>query len=225
MLSHTNTVFDLAISLGYNCRPAFQLKKIGLRKQSFPFDWNVAYLDSITQAINEDFKNIYDCHFTTDGNSYLQNSVYPYWIFVHIDINNTESRKVYDRRITRLEKVLNSNHNVLFVAWDFIINEKIINNFIETVGKKYPKLKFKLLFVQEIFSDVNVVEFVSETDHLVFYKIYSTVDMYSVHTTVFDGHDNYKNLFNQFKFDIKLIPDDIPSNTLTNKSEKNEYLD
>lgn len=202
--------FDIVISIGYACRMAMMLSRLNLRKQAFPFDWNGADLISITQAIGEDFANIYDFESSPEMDIEKQcfkHKIYNSWNFCHLDVRNEKIRKLYDRRINRLRKVLNSSYNVLFTAWNHTLDKDIINKFIETIKIKYPKLKFHVLFIQEIYTKKNIVEFIENNDYYSIYKIHGPInsDKYPGHN---QGTDLYINLFNNFKFDIKIIPND-----------------
>lgn len=45
----------LCISLGFNCFPALNLERIGLRQQAFPFDWNITSLRGLCNILENNF--------------------------------------------------------------------------------------------------------------------------------------------------------------------------
>lgn len=50
----------IAISLGYNCFPAFHLRDHGLRMRSFPFDWNITPFNALYAILERDFEGFVD---------------------------------------------------------------------------------------------------------------------------------------------------------------------
>jgi hypothetical protein len=50
----------IAISLGYNCFPAFHLRDHGLRIRSFPFDWNITPFKALYAILEHDFEGFVD---------------------------------------------------------------------------------------------------------------------------------------------------------------------
>lgn len=69
MTSH----YDCIFSLGYRCSSAGLIKSLGLKRESYPFDWMVSRLPIIEDCIETDFKylldpNHYTCIESTTGN-------------------------------------------------------------------------------------------------------------------------------------------------------------
>jgi hypothetical protein len=46
---------SLCVSLGFNCFPALQLNRCGLRTLAFPFDWNITPLYSLREVLQSHF--------------------------------------------------------------------------------------------------------------------------------------------------------------------------
>ena len=52
--------YDLFMSVGIDCRPAIQLKRAGLRKKSFPLDWQMRYsLDTVIHLFQTKFEDFF----------------------------------------------------------------------------------------------------------------------------------------------------------------------
>jgi hypothetical protein len=69
----TTSQYDCIFSLGYRCSSAGLIKSLGLKLESYPFDWMVSRLPIIEDCIKTEFKylldpNHYECVESTTGN-------------------------------------------------------------------------------------------------------------------------------------------------------------
>lgn len=127
--------FDKVISLGGTCQVAHQLNRLGLRFESYPFDWLFSTdPDKLTEAISNDFRDWleYDNlkeEKTTTAHKRIVDSRYN-MIHQHIfplDIPLSESYKdtkaIADRRVKRLLDLKNSGKRILFIRTNLTADE------------------------------------------------------------------------------------------------------
>jgi hypothetical protein len=167
----------VCISLGSSCDAAAALKRVGMRVQSYPFDWlwNISGgITYITQMLSSDFKNV------LDRSSYMKSRhwrfgeekeviVYKYYPeIVHIHGNpleNSEEHLKLQRRFQRLMDLLCDNtwkkcflyqvnideirmKNMLVSDQEIIEYQlKECNVFIDLLCDKYPKIVYEFLIV------------------------------------------------------------------------------
>ena len=55
-MNNTEEEYDRIVSLGYRCSSAGILKSLGLKSESYPFDWLVSRLPIIEDCIQTEFK-------------------------------------------------------------------------------------------------------------------------------------------------------------------------
>ena len=65
-MNNSNTQYDQICSLGYRCSSAGILKSLGLKTESYPFDWLVSRLPIIEHCLQTGFKHFlevdnYEC--------------------------------------------------------------------------------------------------------------------------------------------------------------------
>lgn len=105
-----NREFRYIISLGYFCSVAQELKRLGLRDASYPFDWVIADFSGVMEAIENGFQSwlAYDCLSQwQDYPQYYRNSLYN--VDFYHDFSKYKSLKKqiksveekYQRRIAR----------------------------------------------------------------------------------------------------------------------------
>jgi len=179
------------ISLGYNCSIKIYIKSIN-DQETHLFDWIGSPMWGINKLINDNFDlfNIDDYGlieiFITDApDKYIFSNKKYYFKFIHdlptgmtldktilhankngelIKINYYQQFKSkYERRIERLNTLLNSTNSIVFLRLEeVLINKKIhdeyinyyskpeiehVKEFINIIKDKYPNLKFKLIFI------------------------------------------------------------------------------
>lgn len=167
--------YDLCISIGSNCDVAFALKKLNLRKESFPFDWllisyqyGLAYVSQLIETNFNDF--LYPLEY--DENNKVYPVKYPKLKFYHHDLianlvyknedynNISDLTETFKKRAQRFMNVLTSNINVLLIYY-FKNNKKnnqkninilidgirMINNTIDNINLQNNKCNKLLLIV------------------------------------------------------------------------------
>ncbi len=98
------------ISLGYFCLVAQDLEKMGLRNQSFPFDWAISYFPNVIDVIDKEFTGFmnYD-HLSQNvsNRAHYHEDVYHFYSFHYfdkyksLDSQYESVKNKYDRRIER----------------------------------------------------------------------------------------------------------------------------
>jgi hypothetical protein len=146
------------ISLGNTCTVANQLNKLGLRNNSYPFDWCKINLDQLNKVLENNFKNYSNIkikkystnhkYFKSDNinGSYILTNEYNIEFAHELYTNNIQDlenlKKKIDLRINRFIKL--KNKKIIFIIFDLINKNqliKLINNL-----KKYFSI-FKILYI------------------------------------------------------------------------------
>lgn len=169
--SVTLSNYDEIISLGSQCNPGLSLRKLNLKKETYPFDW----LRSNSKIIYDVLVNGYDKYLDFDGESsddYFVKDIdcitykkfptshinkygqyFTHYKFIKINEIYLKFKKYFDRFF----ELLSSNKNVLFIHCheEYIYHKKSrdnselfydylckINDFLE---QNYPDLKFEII--------------------------------------------------------------------------------
>jgi len=136
------------IPIGVNCDPSLYLRSRGLRQTAFPFDWAVVPMQSVIELIANDFSGFLDPEsviflpptkrlLISEDGSHLEISndiITPvvcarYRILFPHDFPEAgakvfgEVRAKYSRRIEKLEKLLRSDTEVVFVCSTAPLND------------------------------------------------------------------------------------------------------
>jgi len=141
------------ISLGGWCGTSFGLRGNGLRDCSLPFDWVRSKFEGVIDCIDTNFSNFIPNPLIREENK--DGSLFAYrgknFSFYHDDFSNERHWKKFGRRIRRFKKILNNSKQVVFmrtiITNDYELETKQTNNFHEVVNKKYPNLKYILIYV------------------------------------------------------------------------------
>lgn len=175
--------FDKVISLGGNCYPKIYFSFVKYNQETYFFD----YLGSPMWAVNELIDNNFSFLFnkedyenmnilTNTPNEYIYTNKKYYLVLRHdfeyqklkkgkILINDSQFKEFqdkYERRIIRMNELLNSNKNILFVRFHENKNKIIYSDyeekykkneleylfdFSELIKKKFLTLKFKIIYI------------------------------------------------------------------------------
>ena len=146
------------VSLGYFCGIANDLEKLGLRNQSYPFDWGISELSKVIYALEHQFNDFMEYNNMSQSvnfREHYRDDKYDFYFF-H-DFNKYKSfdeqynsvKKKYERRINRLleniktptlfiryisTESMDENGNAVELKW---IEENY--NYIVKVLKSYNK--------------------------------------------------------------------------------------
>ncbi len=152
--------FEHIISIGYFCSVAIELERKGFREASFPFDWTITDLDTVTDLIAVKFENLFAYRqlfsnevppFNIVGN-YKFNILFYHDFKQRLDIKSQLKlvKIKYTRRIKRLLGLLNSQDSILFIRYISEESKKKdtqqkINRFINVIKKIHPNFKIILI--------------------------------------------------------------------------------
>jgi hypothetical protein len=157
----------IIVSLGGNCAISYQLKKLGLRNKSYPFDWCKMSISKLNKVLENDFESFSDVKINKysqnhllevneDGKEYKNIGSYivknKYNIsFAHEIKTDTEEeikdfKKTLERRIKRFKNL--NNHDITFVILN-LENVKNINVKLEFLLKNLKMYfkDFKLIYI------------------------------------------------------------------------------
>ncbi|BAE74040.1 hypothetical protein SGGMMB4_01773 [Sodalis glossinidius str. 'morsitans'] len=210
------------VSLGSHCLTASILKKYGLKKASFPFDWIFSSPEVVIDCLNDEFELFLDKrqHKFVTGNRvngssepgathiYFQEHYGTKEFFTHRDTTIEENYNYYSRAVSRFKELLKSDEGKLFI----IIsrgNRDLINNFDAlTKALEQKTNNFFLVGVQLLHSRTESFPlFLDEKKNTVNSALYSFSS-----TSVEEFRDHYPSMTDEMiilslisDFDIKLI--------------------
>ena len=149
--------FDRVISLGQDCSVAGSLRTIKYKEYSYPFDWNITYLNFITDCFRTKFKNFETifgkCTLCKIGKLCLHNNIH----FYHDELKVTEELiQKYIKRGQRLHNLLNENKKILFIRKAEYESQKNICDLIDVILENYPTLDFKILLINRVVGDEDI---------------------------------------------------------------------
>ena len=148
------------ISLGSNCSISYQLKNLGIRDKSYPFDWCKVSLSQVKNVLENKFKDFSDIkikkfssnheykHNNKYGSFVLNNKyniTFAHELFINSDKNIHKFKNILDRRIQRFLE--HKNDYIIFVILEY--NKFNDNKLLELITKlnKYFNY-FKILYIK-----------------------------------------------------------------------------
>jgi len=196
--------------MGSRCATATIIKNLGLKHESYPFDWMVSKLPTIQHCIQTDFAEFLNptnyvmstCDTTQKCdnevkvlnteqvliNKYYQkdlviNTTYHFELAMnHKNILNTDDRNYYYRCIDRLYKQLNSNEKKLLLHISIIIGINEYNATRDSIIKEM--IEFNTYISQNFAHTFGLFFVLVKHTSASSEKIYSdaTVDIYKIET-------------------------------------------
>ena len=144
--------FDRIISLGQDCAVAASLRKFKFKDSSYPFDWNITNIKFIADCFRtkfDIFNEISDC-LERSGNGRLKykNRIYFYHDSINLECLATKNK--YIRRSERLHNLLYEDKKILFIRKAPNDTMDQIQHLIKLIRRFYPKLKFKILLINNL---------------------------------------------------------------------------
>lgn len=125
------------ISLGTNCAISYQLKKYGLRKEAYPFDWCNVNFKNLLNVLENNFIDYNELeikkfstnhlHIDTSIGTYILKNKYGI-TFAHEVLDNSTLDLFSDtlsRRIERFKNLTDNQTKIVFIRIE--LEEKIIN--------------------------------------------------------------------------------------------------
>ena len=205
--------YDFIIPLGTDCSIAGALSNLGKRKCSFPFDWCIIKLNRIKFLFKNNFQDFFNKdELIKSGNGFPKtkdNEIYFYHTPEFDKLNETyeETRKKFDRRCERLNKILNEEYNILFIRKAEDDSVKDLEELVEIIVKKFSKINFKILLInniknEEINSEKLVKKYCERNNFLKYhqndYFSHSIKDIYSEMSKILNDYEvNNNQIFNK----------------------------
>ena len=152
------------ISLGFFCGPAQEIKSIGLRNASYPFDWIISKFDSVLFLLKNNFEDFLEEKYLKFDNKELKDTYivknvrYDIKFFHDFKKNHTvheqlkEVQEKYNRRINRLYE--NIKKPTLFIR--YIKDEMELNYIRHNIGEIREYLRS--------FNENNEIVFICNSD-------------------------------------------------------------
>ena len=174
--------FDLALSIGDSCKPAFYLKKSELRTFACPMDWLVCGIKNQVKLYQNNFKNFFDNYYEDfnikrdENYRAIRDKKYDILCMHHIsasmDLKTAvlKFKKTMIRRYERLNQKLLASKSILLVS-----NEKIsileLKESLLDFSKKYLDKKIKLISVIDS-DEKKLPELYKVNDNLIIERYY-----------------------------------------------------
>lgn len=178
------------ISLGSWCHPAMNLKYLGLRNESFPFDWILTKDEKVfyyvNDLINTNFKH-FITNLTYNENKHVISKNYDFTDFRHHDLiknisigrdrNEKNLKEMYIRRVKRfMNNISDKNNNIIFLCiihHRYLYNKDLWNDMKKFDNNINIKCSYKVLVY--VYEDNNDFKFeipkeLSGLKHFIFDK-------------------------------------------------------
>jgi hypothetical protein len=208
--------YDNYISIGYNCFTAMLLNNLKLRKSAYPLDWVNSKPKWVLKYFETNFENYYLPNKKTTTN-YLGQEFY--WERHHKmaeandfhcenNISNDslsiyqDNRNKYERRITRINNLLNTKESILFIySTEYTINCLKNNNFEKELNENEDKYHNDLIELKKFLSnkypnkkiDILTIYFNSKNKYPISGKI-NDIFVHNVNLTVSNDSTNRKSV-------------------------------
>lgn len=150
------------VSVGDHCLTASVLKNLGLKKQSYPFDWIFSDIRMVNHCIQDGFSTFLDRSqhikisdsekLSPDANfcdhRYYKEHYGVLFAFNHYDISIDKIYKYYERYVDRFINLLNSDKKVIFICISQRICESDFYELSKTLSHYKNKYLLALNFIQ-----------------------------------------------------------------------------
>lgn len=197
--------YDKIISLGSNCYVKFFLKHIKYDQETYFFDNIGSPMWSVCELIKHNFEDVlnfndYNSEIINKGCARIVTNTKYNLKFKH-DLRDLRAgcdgvefvkfKETYNRRIKRFQDLLSSEDNVLFIRFEEMKENRIINTsyidknkiseleyiklFSEFITTNFPNLKFKIVFISKTWGnkvdEKNKIVIIKEVQKINDYKM------------------------------------------------------
>ena len=158
------TEIRFACSLGPQCHSSAILKRLDIKKESYPFDWIFSNIKNLEHAIKDDFKIFLDAQYYTNQDTLSKTQCHSYYfengasMFNH---HNPINKKDYDylvRCVNRFNTLLTEKEHKLFIFT--YINLEIVSFTI--IQKKIEEFKKFLDSITINYTVLVILHYVSD---------------------------------------------------------------
>jgi hypothetical protein len=157
--------FSFACSLGPQCHSTNILRRLNLKKESYPFDWIFSNLKNVEHAIKDDFKIFLDETYYTNPDVLSKTQRHSYYfengatMFNHHNPRNKEHYDYFVRCVNRFNTLLIEKEYKLFVFT--YINLEI--SVFSSIQKKIQEFKKFFDSVTSNYKILVILHFVSNS--------------------------------------------------------------
>ncbi|MBA42492.1 MAG: hypothetical protein CMF62_00595 [Magnetococcales bacterium] len=149
------------VSLGFSCHTSYHLKKYGLKKESYPFDWIFSNPEIIIDCLQNDFLEFLNKDNYESIEPYgtltkvCKHKKYHPIMFMHHDPTNKEDYEYFKRCVTRFRNMLKSDKKKIFIITQINQKKKTNANIknrickLDTILKMYTS-NYKIIFMNGI---------------------------------------------------------------------------
>ena len=154
------------ISLGTSCAVAYQLNNLGLRKESYPFDWakfNINKLNNVLENNFKDFSDInierfsynHDYKFIKNTGSYILKNKYNIKFAHELLVNNNYNLNLIKEKINKRIKTFYNKYKdyVYFIILNFNTKYIDFSKLIYNLDKFF--ISYKILYISNI--HINII--------------------------------------------------------------------
>lgn len=161
------------ISLGNNCSVAYHLQNLGLRTNSFPFDWCKVNIKQLNKVLKNNFKDFSDIKihkyslkhsylFEHNKGSYIVKNSYNI-TFAHELLTNSKNdiEKLKYKLNNRVKRFLNNkDNNIIFIIFDIYNQSEYLLELIKHLQQYFNIFKILYIHNRENTISLNNLQFV-----------------------------------------------------------------
>ena len=161
---------DCFIPVGAACRPAFWIKKCGLRYCSLPFDWMMSFsLQTVLHLLQDDFSSWFDNYVEDEskksskkryvkdvGNQIISMHGFP--VEQSVEEYMPEFKATFLRRGARMKNILATSERVCFVC-NRSDKIKVLLLFATGIAQMFPNLQVYLLNIRNSDGERKITEY------------------------------------------------------------------
>ncbi len=150
------------ISLGSNCSVTYQMIKLNLRNEAYPFDWCAISLYQLINVLENKFSNYYDSlkiikksdkHLDINGNpTFILTNNY-HIRYAHEIKTEYELEEFKNKIKRRIDRLLNISNKIIFIRIELNpINKVYINKLINILDKTFNNYELRLILCNSDFT-------------------------------------------------------------------------
>lgn len=168
---------DIFIPIGSNCETGHFLRHSKRRDKAYPFDWNCASLEMVSNVISNNFEGFLDDIYIGERTKRLcfddcgrlkitNEEIFPvickkYHIMFPHDFNRIDESTIkqvknnYAKRIDRFLETINSTNNIYLVYCNcnYLLNDwqtSVYNNYDPDILKRYTSINNNIYYLEKI---------------------------------------------------------------------------
>ncbi len=168
------------ISVGPLCFSAENLRLIGLRQESYPFDWVFSNVGMVQHCIETGFEKFLDADFLRKvGENKSTNTFYGEMfnreintnvIFNHHDLTNPDLHSIFKKRCDRFMEEYRKGHiGLLYTTYASDVDDDRLKPFAEYISRTSPGSKLVVMKLEKTGENKHFAELL--TNHFDIYRV------------------------------------------------------